>query len=194
LYRQCLKACRDKYKIPFSRVPINNFGPMVSAPAGCWTAIGGYDESIVWATSASTVHADAAKRLQLFVRKRFLTLPRISAVHPWHPIGFAAANRGSNPEVRRFMQIQKQMTVWSESNGGHDWRSRYRHFTKALSDEQQLIDSVIACDRQCMEDWADDELLKRDTKEVRSWVTREQRWGLLGVPRNLLKLLVYRDL
>lgn len=193
-YASCLRCCTDRYLQPFSRMPINNYGPMVSAPRKLWDAIGGYDERVLWSTSASTAHADAAKRLELASAKRFFTLPWISAVHPWHPLGYAAKERKRDRQVRRFIGIQGDLTAWSTKYGMFDWRDREALSITLEGKERVLIDYVITGDRNYMNERTSDEYLAKNCCQVAKEVRRQQRQSLIAYPRNLLRLVSSGDL
>lgn len=145
-HRSVIRACVDASCLPGSRDPINNFGPMLCAPAREFRRVSGYDASVHFATAASTVHYDAAARLSLSLGKRAALVPFFSLAHPWHPTG---AN--SDPElgerVRRLLVTQRGMSKWAQEHQEADWRTRQSCFIdteRAASEDVGAIEKLDA--------------------------------------------------
>lgn len=107
-YQSCLKASKERYNNPPEIY--GNKGPLISAHRRYWKMVEGYPEAPLWATSASIAGGDTNKRLEIAIGSQSYAIPEISAVHPWHPIGYARKGRIDKKKlVEEYMSLQKKL-------------------------------------------------------------------------------------
>jgi hypothetical protein len=111
-YKECLKACPDRFTKMSKRV--NNMGPMISARREFWHAIGGYDESQIWGTVLSKSGLDVNTRLEIATGSSSEALLDVFAVHPWHPIGGGSLR--TDEQTKCFFALQEVLINWSKDN------------------------------------------------------------------------------
>jgi hypothetical protein len=191
-YTKVLALCPDRYFIPYSRCPINNYGPLLAARKEQWKAIGGYDEGPLWSTAASLLHYDAATRFAI-AGWSCTMLPFFSLVHPWHPIGYANKNRNHDDCTGRYLDLQRGLVAYAKDVGCSHWRDRLVRQRELFDQNSQLVEKVVEGEQK-EKIVAEADLDKRQTIcAALADVRRRQMESLLHIPVNLFRFIRSAD-
>lgn len=163
-FSKCYRAS-NTYK---AAIPKNytNKGPMISARREHWEQIEGYDEALIWSTSASTLGQDVCKRLEIAAGIESTTLPNEFCVHPWHPFGYARKGRNDKKElVLKYLDLQKQLTQWSIQQGYATLSARNEHTKKLQKENLELIHLIGEEEKMDMQSGLDFNILDKQIEQ-----------------------------
>lgn len=141
-YKKTLRASpRGLAKLPDF---VDNIGPMISAKRAYWDMVEGYDESPIFATSASKAGLDTCTRLSIAAKVKNTVLPGMVAAHPWHPIGYAHAARIQiDKYVQKYYHMQDKLIEFSVKMNLSSWRDRKRYFEDMLCQDADKTIAVV---------------------------------------------------
>lgn len=167
-FNKCLRACKiGRHLYPKQKGQFySNKGPMISAKKEYWNIINGYDEHIVWSTSASKLGIDTCTRLEIATASKSFALPNAFCLHPWHPFGYARKSRINKENlVNQYFSLQDKLTQWCIDTNSYDIVGR-QELSKRLYDEYyKIISEVINEEQLDIKSGLDEKSLYKEIKE-----------------------------
>lgn len=146
-FEKCLEVCPNKDN-PIPKV-VSNKGPMISAKRKFWQMINGYDPNPIWSTSTSKSGVDVNTRLEIAAKSSSRSLEKSFAVHPWHPVGYAAANREKLDSLaKKILNIQTTIIEYSTDNNIWSWEDRISFSQQLVDEHKDLLEEVITEERK----------------------------------------------
>jgi hypothetical protein len=143
-----LAVCPGKHAPYPATTQPGSFAPLLSARRSYWDAVLGCDTHPVWATGASSVLGDAARRLEMATGTRAEQLLDTYAVHPWHPVGFARQKRAeSDEQVLAYLGLQREIT---DSTRMPSWQARERQVMALYQANRALVEAVHQADTDAL--------------------------------------------